>query len=106
MHSDNQTRSLHYFHCYAVRDCLNLDSYDSSVSAPDQTSIDLEVLLPSAEDMKEMRHDMAILIVRTLKKYMPYFAKHGKGLERHITHQFYGEMSQKSEVVSCVESVV
>ena len=33
---------------------------------------------------------------------MPYFAKFGQGVERHIRHEFYSEMSEKSEVVSKV----
>ena len=100
MRSDNQTRSLHYFHSYAVRDRLNLDSYDDNPSAPDQSSIDLELLLPSSDDARDIRHNMTILIARILKKYMPYFSKFAKGLERHITHDFYEEMAQRSVVVS------
>ena len=95
MRSDYQTRSLHYFHSYAVRDCLNLDSYDDSASAPDQS---LELLLPSPDDKQVIRHNMAILIARTLKKYI---STYGKELERHITHEFSDEMAQKSVVVSC-----
>ena len=56
MRSDNQTRSLHYFHSYAVRDRLNLDDYDDNPSAPDQSSIDLELLLPSSDDARDIRH--------------------------------------------------
>ena len=102
MRSDNQARSLHYFHSYAVRDRVNLDSYDDSTSAPDPSVIDLESLLPSPEDTEEIRHNMAILVARTLKKYIPYFLQYGKGVERHITHEFYEEMTQKSDVVSCI----
>lgn len=100
MRSDYQTRSLHYFHAYALRDRLNLDSYDDNASAPDQSSIDLETLLPSPNDMRDIRHNMALLIARTLKKYVPYFAKYAKGLERHITHEFSDEMARSSVVVS------
>ena len=98
MRSDYQTRSLHYFHSYAVRDRLNLDSYDDSASAPDQSLVNLELLLPSPDDKQVTRHNMAILIARTLKKY---FSTYGKELERHITHEFSDEMAQKSVVVSC-----
>jgi len=101
MRSDYQTRSLHYFHAFAVRDRLNLDNVDDSPSAPDQSSIDLESLFPSKADEKEISsNNMGILIARILKKHIPYFAKYGKGIEKHIKHQFYAEMSRKSEVVS------
>ena len=102
MRSDYQTRSLHYFHAYAVRDRLNLDSCDDSASAPDPSSINLELLLPSAEDRVQSRHNMGVLIARTLKKHMPFFSKYGKGLERHIRHGFYEEMSRKSTVATVV----
>ena len=100
MRSDYQTRSLHYFHAYAVRDRLNLDNCDDCASAPNPSTIDLELLLPSKEDEMQIRSNMGILIARTLKKHIPYFSKYGKGVERHIMHSFYEEMSQKSNVVS------
>lgn len=39
---------------------------------------------------------------RTLKKYMPFFGKFATGISRHIKHEYFAEMSQKSEVVSLV----
>ena len=103
MRSDYQTRSLHYFHAYAVRDRLNLDDCDDSGSTPDLSSIDLELLLPSKDNETQIRNSMGILIARVLKKHIPYFEKYGKGVERHITHRFYREMSQKSSVVSILD---
>ena len=100
MRSDYQARSLHYFHSYAVRDRLNLDSYDDSPSAPDPSLVNLELLLPSPDDNREIRHNMAILIARVLKKHMPFFSTYGNGLEGHITHEFSEGMGQRSEVVS------
>ena len=100
MRSDYQTRSLHYFHAYAVRDRLNLDNCDHCASAPNPSTIDLELLLPSKENEMQIRRNMGILIARTLKKHLLYFSKYGKGVERHIMHSFYEEMSQKSNVVS------
>ena len=96
MRSDYQTRSLHYFHAYAVRDRLNLDNCDDCASAPNPSTIDLGLLLPSKEDEMQIRSNMGILIARTLKKHIPYFSKYGKGVERHIMHSFYEEMSQNS----------
>ena len=93
-------RSLHYCHAYNISDPLNLDNYYDSASAPDLSSIDLETLLPSPNHMKEIRQNMALLIAHTLKKYVPYFAKYAKGLERHVTHGLCDEMA-KSSVVLC-----
>jgi L1 cell adhesion molecule like protein len=50
MRSDHQTQSLHYFHAYAVRDRINLDEVDDSPSATDESSVNLELLLPTKED--------------------------------------------------------
>lgn len=33
-------------------------------------------------------------------KHMPFFKEFGRGVERHIRHEYYKEMSAKSEVVS------
>ena len=40
-----------------------------------------------------------MIFIHVLMKYMPYFKKLGKEMKRHITHEYYAEMSQKSEVV-------
>lgn len=100
MRSDYQTRSLHYFHSYAVRDRVNMDNFDDSVHTPDITAVDLEVLLPSKEDEADLYANMGILIARILKKYIPFFKEFGKGVERHIMHKYSEEMSRKSSVVS------
>lgn len=39
-----------------------------------------------------MQEHFHFLIVRVLKKYLPFF-------KRHIWHEYYKEMSQKPEVV-------
>ena len=91
-------QSLHYFHAYTVRDRLNLDNYDSA-SAPDMSSIDLHKLLPSKDDDTAIHKNTYILMARTLKKHVPYFAKFGEGLERHINHTFSEDMSRKSTVL-------
>ena len=93
-------RSLHYCHAYNISDPLNLDNYYDSASAPDLSSIDLETLLFSPNDVKEIRHNMALLIAHTMKKCVPYFAKYAKRLEKQITHKFCDEMF-KSSVVVC-----
>lgn len=99
MRLDNQTKSLHYFHVYAVRDRIDLSDYDDTLPSPDISSISIDKLLPSDDDNTNLRANYSILIARVLKKYMPFFNAFGNGLERHIRHQYYEEMSSKSEVV-------
>ena len=99
MRLDNQTKSLHYFHVYTVRDRIDLSNYDDTSSSPDISSICVDQLLPSNDDNTTLRANYSILIARVLKKYIPFFKEFGNGLERHIRHQYYEEMSSKSEVV-------
>lgn len=100
MRSDHQTKSLHYFHLYAVRDRIDLSKYEDNPSLPDIASINTDQLLPSEEDAQTLRSNFAMHIARVLKKHMKFFRQFGSGLERHIRHEYYAEMSKKSEVVS------
>ena len=100
MTSDHQTRSLHYFHAYAVRDRLDLSSYNSDPPVPDMGQMNLESLLPSRNDGEVLHENLAILIGRILRRYMPFFTKYAAGLGRHIMHEHSESMSTKSHVVS------
>ena len=105
MRSDHQTRSLHYFQAYAVRDRIDLSIYEDMPSLPDISSVNVDQLLPTEQDAKDLKKNCAFIAARVLKKYMPFFKKFGSGLERHIHHEFYTEMSSKSEVVSILHTV-
>lgn len=72
MRLDNQTKSLHYFHVYAVRDRIDLSDYDDTLPSPDISSISIDKLLPSDDDNTNLRANYSILIARVLKKYMPF----------------------------------
>lgn len=97
---DSQTQSLHYFQTYAVRDRIDLTAYDDTPPVVDESKIDTARLLPSDSDHNELTKNFSILVARVLKQSMPFFEKFGSGLERHIRHNYYEEMGQKSEVVS------
>lgn len=100
MRIERQTRSLHYFHTYAVRDRIDVTHVEDCPSLPSLESIDVSTILPTKQDQKAMKVLFGIHVARVLRKYMPFFTKFGDGLKRHITHQFLKEISQKSEVVS------
>lgn len=100
MRSDHQNKSFHHFHACAVRDRVNMGEFSESVAAPDPTSVQFDLLFPSKQDENNLHGNMEVLVARTLKKYVPFFKKYGKGVERHIAHQFCQEMSQKSTIVS------
>lgn len=87
------------FHTYAVRDRTDLSKFSSDLPVPDVSKFNYQKLLPSNDDKKVLYESVAILIGRCLKKNMPFFAKFGAGLEKHILHEFSDQMSAKSEVV-------
>ena len=100
MRIDAQASTLHYFNMYAVRDRLDTSQLQDSGSLPDPTTIQIEKILPTEADHKILLSNFAILVCRVLMKHMPFFAKFGSGVERHIRHVYSEEMSKKSEVVS------
>ena len=104
MRSEHQTRSLHYFHAYAVRDRVDMSTFSNDAQLPVASAVNLQDLLPTSSDEVTMRENFVTLVGRTLTKYMPFFSELGKGLQRHIPHEFSHEMGQKSEVVgfTCV----
>jgi hypothetical protein len=103
MRIDKQTKSLHYFHVYGVKDRIDLSRYSDAAPLCPEETIDFGKILPSKEDESALLHNFSFLIARILKKYMPYFNSFGNGLERHIRHEYSEEMSLKSEVVSAVK---
>lgn len=106
MRSDHQTRSLHYFHTYGVRDRVDLSDVSDKHPMPELSSLRLTDLLPNATDEKNLLANFSILVGRVLKKRMPFFSTYAKGMCRHIQHEFYTEMSQKSGIVSTVHVCV
>ena len=100
MTSENQTRSLRYFHAYAVRDRVDLSSYSSEPPVSDIGNMKFESLLPSDDDAKVLHNNLAILMGRILRKDMPFFEKFETGFGRHIMHEHYDDMCTESEVVS------
>ena len=50
MRADNQTKSLHYFHTYGVRDRIDLSMFSNETKIPDVGSIRLDTFLPSHID--------------------------------------------------------
>ena len=100
MRLDNQTKSLHYFHIYALRDRIDLSKLNDDTFTTDIARMDVSEILPTQEDTETLKMNFSILIARVLKKHMQFFKKYGKGLETHIQHKYYSEMSAKSHIVS------
>ncbi len=103
MRSDKHNLSLHYFHSYAVLNRVDASSLSDIV--PDISQLDTEVvantLLPSVSDDLVLRNNITTIISRVLVSHLEYFKfAFEDTVNWHIKHKFYGEMSQKSIVVS------
>ena len=100
MRIDHQTRSLHYVHKYAVRDRIDLSSFEDRPSLPDVKCINVQSILPTQADHSVIRKNFSVLVARVLVQSLSFLEPFRNSLERHINHQFNAEMSQKSEIVS------
>ncbi len=102
MRIDNQTKSLHYVHKYAVLDRVDMSCFDDKPCRPDIGNIQehLGSMLPTKQDSESLRQNMATLVARILIKNFPYLKSFARCLGRHILHRFSNEMSEKSHVVS------
>jgi hypothetical protein len=100
MRSDNQSKDLHYFHLYALRDPI-----DHSEALEDPLNLNpdaaLATLIPTSDDIKKMMSNFGVLIARQLIQYFPYFQRHFSDVaQQHIPHPHQAEMKEVSEVVS------
>ena len=100
MRLDHQAQSLHYFNCYAVKDCVSTLGLEDNPSLPDFSAFLEAKILPTAEDHKSLMSNFVILVSRVVKKHFPFFSKFGTDVPKHIKHKFYVEMAKKSEIVS------
>ena len=97
MRCDYQTRSLHYFHTFAVKDRVDISSLsDKPPQIP--ADVDLTKLLPDKADDTCLQNNFVVLMARVVCKYVPFFYR--CTVERHIEHEYSHEMSAKSVVVS------
>ncbi len=106
MRIDHQSRSLHYFHMYAVRDRIDLSRYEDSTSLPTVTlaDIDFNQFFPSTADSATLINNFTTMVARVLVKRVPFFKGFASCVDRHIKHDFDKEMGEKSEVVSTYSS--
>ena len=105
MRVNNQTRSLHYVHKFAVRDRLDLSGFDDKPRRPNITDMQIRKMLPSKEDETAIHYNMSLLIARILVENLDFLSSFKRSLGRHIPHQYSQEMSQQSTVVSCCTGI-
>lgn len=94
-----RTNSLHYFHSYAVMDRVDLSNVSDEHPTVDVLSIGMETILPSSDDYQKLLSNLATLVGRVLKKYIPALSKMNHLVVEHIPHLRSKEMAARSKVV-------
>ena len=98
-----KTGSIHYFHSYAVGDRIDFTSPpDTTPPLPSVDVLQLTTsLLLSSDDDVALRKIFATLVSRILFVSFYFFKiTFDIVVEWHIKHEFYEQMSMKSDVVS------
>ena len=101
--------SIHYFHSYAVADRVDVSKFSEHIIPTQQTDprqVALS-LLPSPEDDAAIRNSISVLISLVLFTNLPFFKLTFDGVVTwHIQHEFYEDMSTKSDVVSVFHFII
>lgn len=74
MRPDHKSKSLHYFHSYAVHDRINVDSFHAELApsclpSPDTVA---KSLLPTPSDDYTLVQNVKILFSRVLTQTLPF----------------------------------
>ena len=83
-----------------MKDRVDMTQYSDEKSTLQLSTFNAESLLPTEDDLKAIRDNFAVILSRVLVKYIPSLQQLQHAAEKHITHQHYKEVSQRSEVVS------
>ena len=100
MTTENQSKSLHYFHTYAALDRIDFHHLDNDKPIANVSSLPLSTFLPNTDDCAALRTNYAILLGRELVKGLPFFEQYKDYIPAHIKHQHSEAMSMQSIVVS------
>ena len=94
--------SHHYVNMYGVKDRIDFSALSDEQPSPLSNVIEsLASLLPSSADDHHIRHNFIIHISRVLAKHLTYFKVCFEDIvTKHIKHDYYDQMEQKSHVVS------
>lgn len=99
----SHNQSLHYFHSFAVLDRIDFSSLPNihpqqCLNSPEKRALSL---LPSSDDDKALKKLFVTHVSRILTTHLPVFKLMFEDVtEWHIEHEYYKQMSTKSEVVS------
>lgn len=85
----------------AIKDRVDLSDYSDTISQMDADQArKLQSLLPSDDDVVDLKKNLAVIASRIITTHLPSFASLKGVVPTHIRHQHSDEMARKSEVVS------
>lgn len=106
MRVDKQSTMLNYFHIYAVKSRFFINGPQAIQKGPSYGEflcLGLEDILPTLSDKQQLEENYIVLFARVLCEYLPFFKKNfAECIPVNINHQYSEQMSQKSDVVSCI----
>ena len=102
MRSDNQNKSIHFFHVYAALDRVNCLEIPDDEPCGDMSTLPLSAFVPSADECSILRLNYATLLSRIVVEKLDYFKMFQGCVVKHIQHKHSDVMKKKSVVVSSV----
>lgn len=102
---DHRNESLDFFHCCAVKDRVDFSHlpFRQRYTCFNSTEKMAKELLPSVKCDTELLSNITILVSRIIVEYMPIFNfALSDVVTWHLKHEYYTEMSSKSEVVCII----
>ena len=100
MRVENQVKSLHYFHSYAVHDRIDVSDLSDDQPQVDLQSLPVTTFVPSVDDCIALRSNYIVLVARVIVDRLPYFSGLRQCVVQHIPHRYSKAMEQKSKIVS------
>jgi hypothetical protein len=99
--SDTKVNALHYCHCYGLKDRIDITGMSDRMPKIALHSVNYDILFPSNSDDVSILKNMSTLVARVLTQHIPFFKlKFEDVVIHHIKHDYYKEMSSKSQCVS------
>lgn len=105
MRNNRQTKSLHFFNVFAVRDRIDTSMLPETHDIPQ--SLSYQDFIPTDDDYSILKDNFRILVQRIICQHMLFFKEHfSTVVTAHITHKYSKEMKQKSEIVRQCYSMI
>ena len=97
--SDHHSHLVQMYSVLAVKSRVSHPPSPAEFSPPNVTSLRVAQCLPTEDDITVLKANLAVLVSRTLCKYVKCLRKYKGSVTSHIPHVHSKEMAKKSEVI-------